>query len=80
MIARTALTRKIASMPQVTALMTTPASAGPTTRFTSALTSSSETAWGIEPRGTSSARKAIRAGPNRANPTACSTLAISSIQ
>jgi hypothetical protein len=67
-------------MPQVTAPMTTPASAGPTTRLTSALTRSSETACGTDPRGTSSVRKAIRAGLNSAKPTAWSTLAPSSIQ
>nr|WP_242473277.1 hypothetical protein [Blastococcus sp. TML/M2B] len=62
-------------MPQATEPMTTPASAGPATRFTSALTISRETAAGIDPRGTSSARKAIRPGPKSANPAACSTLA-----
>jgi hypothetical protein len=48
--------------------------------LTSAFTSSRDTAGGTDPRGTSSARKAIRAGLNSANPMACRTPAPSSIQ
>src|SRR5215211_2800617 len=60
--------------------MTAPARAGPTTRLISAFTRSREIPRGTEPDGSSSARKAIRAGLNSANPIACTIPAPSSIQ